>query len=110
MSMSAAATYAVLRASNGVVTCRRLSCHKTCKTAYFVACHGQDAAGRGSVKLVQVKGSNSDWESMNNVWGASWESTSVPAPPLDFRIQDDAGVEVSQASIRSHPPKSLPMP
>ncbi|CAL8462617.1 g2150 [Coccomyxa elongata] len=59
----------------------------------------KDAAGRGSVKLVQVKGSNSDWESMNNVWGASWESTSVPAPPLDFRIQDDAGTEVTAFSV-----------
>ncbi|BDA46488.1 probable Expansin-A7 [Coccomyxa sp. Obi] len=59
----------------------------------------KDAAGRGSVKLVQVKGSNSDWESMNNVWGASWESTSVPSPPLDFRIQDDAGVEVTAFSV-----------
>ncbi len=56
----------------------------------------QDAAGRGSVKLVQIKGSNSDWESLNNVWGASWETGQVPDLPLDFRIQDDAGVEVSQ--------------
>lgn len=66
--------------------------------------HAQDAAGRGAVKLVQVKGPNTDWESMNNVWGASWESTSVPMPPLDFRIQDDAGVEVSHRSPKTcHP-------
>lgn len=49
---------------------------------------------------MQVKGPNTDWESMNNVWGASWESTSVPMPPLDFRIQDDAGVEVSHRSLK----------
>ena len=55
----------------------------------------QDAAGRGSVKLVQIKGSNSNWQSLTNVWGASWETGQVPQPPLDFRVQDDAGVEVS---------------
>jgi hypothetical protein len=49
---------------------------------------------RGSVKLVQIKGPNTGWETMNNVWGASWEATSVPDPPLDFRIQDDTGTEV----------------
>ena len=57
---------------------------------------------------MQVKGPNTDWESMNNVWGASWESTSVPMPPLDFRIQDDAGVEVSHRSPKDlSPPQSL---
>ena len=54
----------------------------------------QDAANRGAIKTVQVKGPNSNWESMNNVWGASWEMTSVPQPPLDIRIQDDTGTEV----------------
>ncbi len=63
----------------------------------------QDVANRGSVKLVQVKGPDTDWETLNNVWGASWESTSVPKPPLDFRIQDDTGVEV----IFSSPPCEL---
>jgi len=58
----------------------------------------QDAAGRGAIKLVQVKGPDCDWQSMVNVWGAAWESTSVPQPPLDFRIQDDAGVEVRSIS------------
>ena len=54
----------------------------------------QDAAVRGSIKLVQIKGPNTGWQGMNNVWGASWESTSIPEPPLDFRIQDDQGTEV----------------
>ena len=63
----------------------------------------QDAAVRGSVKLVQVKGPNTDWQSMNNVWGASWESTSVPMPPLDFRIQDDTGTEVTSVMSFTSP-------
>ncbi|BDA46491.1 probable Expansin-A7 at N-terminal half [Coccomyxa sp. Obi] len=59
----------------------------------------KDVANRGAVKLVQVKGSDTDWESMNNVWGASWESTSIPKPPLDFRIQDDTGVELTAFGV-----------
>ncbi len=66
-----------------------------------ILCHAQDAAGRGSIKLVQVKGADSGWQSLNNVWGASWESTAVPKPPLDFRIQDDAGVEVTSPLCHS---------
>ena len=63
-------------------------------------CHGlQDAANRGSVKTVQIKGPNTDWQTLNNVWGASWETGQVPETPLDFRIQDDMGVDVS---LRSH--------
>ncbi|KAK9906493.1 hypothetical protein WJX75_002830 [Coccomyxa subellipsoidea] len=59
----------------------------------------KDAAMRGSVKLVQIKGPNTGWETMNNVWGASWEATSVPDPPLDFRIQDDTGTEVTAFGV-----------
>lgn len=54
---------------------------------------------RGSIKLVQIKGPDTNWQSMNNVWGASWESTSIPDPPLDFRIQDDTGTEVCSALL-----------
>ena len=55
----------------------------------------QDAANRGAVNTVQVKGLNSYWETLNNEWGASWETGQVPAAPLDLRIQDDQGVDVS---------------
>lgn len=58
----------------------------------------QDAANRGAVKTVQVKGPNTYWETLNNKWGASWETGQVPAAPLDFRIQDDQGVDVSSLS------------
>ena len=60
----------------------------------MLACLVQDAANRGSVKNVQIKGSNSNWQTLNNVWGASWETGQVPATPLDFRIQDDQGIDV----------------
>ena len=55
----------------------------------------QDAANRGSVQTVQIKGPNTNWETLNNVWGASWEIGQSPQPPLDFRIRDDQGVDVS---------------
>jgi hypothetical protein len=55
----------------------------------------QQVAGRGSIETVQVKGADSeDWQSLNNLWGAAWETGTVPKPPLDFRVQDDTGVEV----------------
>ena len=52
--------------------------------ALMLACLVQDAANRGSVKNVQIKGSNSNWQTLNNVWGASWETGQVPghAPRL----------------------------
>ncbi|CAK0756698.1 hypothetical protein CVIRNUC_002477 [Coccomyxa viridis] len=59
----------------------------------------KDAANRGSVKNVQIKGSNSNWQTLNNVWGASWETGQVPATPLDFRIQDDQGIDVTAYSV-----------
>lgn len=55
----------------------------------------QDAANRGSVQTVQIKGPNTNWETLNNIWGASWEIGQSPQPPLDFRIRDDQGVDVS---------------
>lgn len=55
----------------------------------------QDAANRGSIQTVQIKGPNTNWETLNNIWGASWEVGQSPQPPLDFRIQDDQGVDVS---------------
>jgi hypothetical protein len=56
----------------------------------------QTTGGRGAVKSVHVKGSNSgSWIPMTNTWGAAWELSSAPAPPLDFKIVTDNGEEVS---------------
>ena len=38
----------------------------------------QDAADRGAVQSVQVKGPSSSWQDLDNVWGASWEAGQVP--------------------------------
>ena len=54
----------------------------------------QDAANRGSVQSVQVKGPSTEWQELNNVWGASWETGEVPEGPLDLHIYDDVGVDV----------------
>ena len=63
--------------------------------AYTVEGWLQDAAVRGSIRTVQVKGRNTGWLSMNNIWGAAWEIEQSPQPPLDFRLVDDSGSEVS---------------
>jgi len=54
----------------------------------------QDAANRGSVQSVQVKGPTTGWQDLSNVWGASWETGQVPEGPLDVHIYDDLGVDV----------------
>ena len=54
----------------------------------------QDAADRGAVQSVQVKGPSTSWQDLNNVWGASWETGHVPEGPLDLHIYDDMGVDV----------------
>ena len=54
-----------------------------------------DTGGRGAVKELYVKGSNQqNWQSMKNTWGAAWETSSSPAPPLDFKFVCDDGEEV----------------
>ena len=65
----------------------------------MLLCWLQDAAVRGSIKTVQVKGQGSGWLSMTNIWGAAWEIQQSPQPPLDFRFVDDSGSEVTLEAI-----------
>jgi len=54
-----------------------------------------DTGGRGAVKELYVKGNGqNDWRSMDNTWGAAWELSSAPAPPLAFKFVCDDGEEV----------------
>ena len=55
----------------------------------------QKAAGYGSIKLVQMKGADSDWMGMTNKYGEAWEVPVTPKLPWDFRIVSDDGQEVS---------------
>ena len=75
----------------------------------MLQCWLQDAAVRGSIKTVQVKGQNSGWLSMTNIWGAAWEIEQSPQPPLDFRLVDDSGSEVppETATLPSLTPQDL---
>ncbi len=36
---------------------------------------------------------------MNNVWGAAWESTSVPSGSVSFRFVPDQGGEVGSSIV-----------
>lgn len=55
----------------------------------------QKAAGYGGIKLVQMKGSDSDWMGMTNKYGQAWEVPVTPKLPWDFRIVSDDSQEVS---------------
>ena len=54
----------------------------------------QQTGAAGSIKAVQLQGGNSNWVGMTNVWGAAWELTNAPAPPLSVHIVGDDGQEV----------------
>jgi len=64
----------------------------------------QKVAGTGSVSLVHIRGADSNWQTMNNPWGAAWELGVSPTPPLDLRIVSSDGSEVSWLSseVDSH--------
>ena len=50
-----------------------------------------DTGGRAAVKAVSVKGSSGDWRPLDNSWGATWETSSAPPPPLSFKVRGGAG-------------------
>lgn len=57
------------------------------------------AAGYGSIRLVQIKGADSDWMGMTNKYGAAWEVPVTPKLPWDFRIVSDDGQEVTALGL-----------
>ncbi|CAL5220563.1 g2600 [Coccomyxa viridis] len=57
------------------------------------------AAGYGSIKLVQLKGADSDWMGMTNKYGEAWEVPVTPKLPWDFRIVGDDGQEVTALGL-----------
>ena len=59
----------------------------------------QKAGGRAVTTKVELQGSDGGgWQSMNNVWGASWEMSSTPKPPLNIRVTDDHGNTVRHSA------------
>ena len=60
----------------------------------YISCL-QKAAGYGAIRLVQMKGADSDWMGMTNKYGQAWEVPVTPKLPWDFRIVSDDGQEVS---------------
>ncbi|CAL8464429.1 g3964 [Coccomyxa elongata] len=57
------------------------------------------AAGYGGIKLVQMKGSDSDWMGMTNKYGQAWEVPVTPKLPWDFRIVSDDSQEVTAIGL-----------
>ena len=44
-----------------------------------------------------MKGPESDWEGMDNKWGAAWEMVHAPTYPLDIHLTNDQGQEVQSS-------------
>ena len=59
----------------------------------------QKVGGVASISLVQLSGQQSSWNSLENTWGAAWETSHSPAPPLNLRVVLTDGSEVLLASI-----------
>ena len=60
--------------------------------------HLQTNGGSGGVRSVQVKGPDSGWTGLKNVWGAAWEIARQPQLPLDLHVTADSGQEVQALS------------
>ena len=73
-------------ASQGAKVDEVHTCQTSCRPSspLNVLCRLQVAnvAGLGTVKQVSVKGADSDWSTLNNSWGATWEAGWTPKPPL----------------------------
>ena len=62
-----------------------------------------NTGGRAAVNSVSVKGGDGgDWKLLKNSWGATWEMSSAPAPPLSFKVGASAS-----AHTPSHAPAEL---
>ena len=60
----------------------------------WLLCTLQTAGGSGAISAVQIKGSNSDWTGLHNLYGAEWELDNQPELPLDLHVVSDTGAEV----------------
>ena len=56
-------------------------------------------AGSGSIKSVQVKGSDGAWRTLSNTYGTAWEISSAPQLPWDFKFVSDDGQEVTASKV-----------
>ena len=69
--------------------------------------HLHTNGGSGGVRSVQVKGPNSGWTGLKNIWGGAWEIANQPQLPLDLHVTADSGQEVlalsSEPASHTHP-------
>lgn len=76
------------------VPCTHCTAYRTTAQCLAVL---QMAGGSGGISAVQVKGQNSGWTGLHNLYGAEWELDTQPQLPLDLHISADNGAEVSEA-------------
>ncbi|KAL0021906.1 hypothetical protein WJX79_002021 [Trebouxia sp. C0005] len=66
-------------------------------TGGFLKMSVSTAGGSGGISSVQVKGPNTAWTGLHNLYGAEWELDTQPQLPLDIHIIADTGAEEVQA-------------
>lgn len=59
----------------------------------------QTNGGSGGVRSVQVKGPNSGWTGLKNLYGAAWEIPRQPQMPLALHVTADSGQEVHSLPV-----------
>ncbi|KAA6425669.1 MAG: hypothetical protein FRX49_04566 [Trebouxia sp. A1-2] len=67
-------------------------------TGGFLKMSVSTAGGSGGISSVQVKGPNTAWTGLHNLYGAEWELDTQPQLPLDIHIIADTGAEVTAFS------------
>ncbi|KAL3133546.1 expansin [Trebouxia sp. C0009 RCD-2024] len=55
--------------------------------------------GSGGVRSVQVKGPNSGWTGLTNLYGAAWEIAQQPQLPIDLHVTADSGQEITAFGV-----------
>ncbi|BDA41084.1 probable Expansin-B17 at N-terminal half [Coccomyxa sp. Obi] len=70
-----------------------------------------DTAGVATVSSINTKASSADasmYQPLKNTYGAVWEASGLPAPPLDFQLTDSAGHTVVAMGLAFQAAGDLP--
>jgi Expansin C-terminal domain len=63
----------------------------------------QKVGGNSGISSVQLRGSgDSSWTDLVNIWGAEWEASQTPTPPMDIHITEEGGAEVGWGVPKRH--------